>query len=222
MTSRTARWLETPHATILRRVIRKRMVFTMKKLVLVCAVFMAFSIAAGAQDYPKAEVFGGYSFVHFNVQETPSSDTAFNLNGGSASISFNPKAKLGLVADFGGYHGSPTVLGSSASVTQISYLFGPKVAMRSNARITPFGQALFGGVHQSTTITFQGIAPISVSSSANAFAMALGGGADAKVNKTIAIRVFQLEYMLTKFKDNFSNRQNGVRISTGIVFGFGG
>jgi opacity protein-like surface antigen len=192
----------------------------MKNLILVCAVLMTFSIAAGAQDYPKVEVFTGYSFIHTTVSLTPTRGDSFNLNGGSASISFNPTAKLGLVADFGGYHGSPTI-DFPTEQTRFSFLFGPKVAMRSD-KLMPFAHALFGGVHQSVEVTFPGIAPTTSSSSDSAFAMALGGGFDAKVGKKIAIRLFQVEYMFTKFKDNINNRQNGVRISAGIVFRAGG
>ncbi len=182
----------------------------MQKLILVCAVFSAFSIAAGAQEYSKVEVFGGYSFVHSSV------NTGTNFNGGSGSISFNPNAKLGVVADFGVYRGS-----TIDQVTRFTYLFGPKVAMRSKT-FTPFAHALFGGAHE--RVDFSGPLPpgIPASASENSFAMALGGGLDAKVHNKIAIRLFQVEYMLTTFKVGTDNRQNGARISTGIVFGFGG
>jgi hypothetical protein len=35
-----------------------------------------------------------------------------------------------------------------------------------------------------------------------------------------AIRVVQAEYLLTKFYDGLSNRQNNARISAGVVFHF--
>jgi opacity protein-like surface antigen len=190
----------------------------MKKLVL-CAVFLAFSTAARTQDYPKVEAFGGYSFDHSTLKETPTVNAGINLNGGTGSISFNPNRKLGLVAEIGGYHGSPNLEGPT-DLTKISYLFGPKVTMRSE-RLTPFAHALFGGVHESVTCPPAGTSPGSFTSTATAFGMALGGGFDVKVHKNIAVRLFQLDYVLTKFKDNFSNRQNGVRISTGAVFRFG-
>jgi opacity protein-like surface antigen len=86
--------------------------------------------------------------------------------------------------------------------------------MRSKEKVTPFVHALFGGVHESASA-------LGMSGSDSAFAMALGGGFDANINKNFAFRVVQAEYVLTKFSDGNKDRQNGVRISTGIVFRFG-
>jgi opacity protein-like surface antigen len=195
---------------------------TMKKIIWLSIFTLALGMAAMAQDYPKAEVFGGYSFAHSTFDTGGLGgigNIGVNLNGGSGSISFNPNKTLGLVADFGIYHGTPDVLGVGVGLTHVSYLFGPKLAMRSNEKVTPFFHALFGGVHEKASANIPGFG--SFSSTDNAFAMALGGGIDAKVHNNIAIRVVQAEYLLTKFNDLNNNRQNGVRISTGIVFRLG-
>ena len=39
----------------------------MKKLVLVAVLLLGFSIVAVAQDYPKVEVFGGYSYFRMDT-----------------------------------------------------------------------------------------------------------------------------------------------------------
>ncbi|HYL92042.1 MAG TPA: outer membrane beta-barrel protein [Alphaproteobacteria bacterium] len=187
----------------------------MKKLVIVCAVLAAFSIAAGAQDYPKVEVFGGYVFNHYNLDKV-----GFNLNGGTGSISYNPTQTLGLVADISVYHGNPKFGIAELDTTRVSYLFGPKLAMRSNPKFTPYVHSLFGSVHESVTVKFPGV-PSFPAETDNAFGMALGGGVDVKVHNNIAIRVAQVEYVFTKFRDAVDNHQSGVRISTGIVFRFG-
>ncbi|HEY6347906.1 MAG TPA: outer membrane beta-barrel protein [Candidatus Angelobacter sp.] len=178
----------------------------MRKLSWIFVLFLVLSISAAAQDYPKAEVFGGYSYVHTSVL-----GTGFNFNGASGSIAFNPKDWFGIVADFGGYHNGD--FGVSTNV--ITYLFGPKFAYRKNARVTPYFQTLFGGAHVGAS--FSGL-----SGSDSAFAMAIGGGIDAKIHPHVAIRVIQAEYLLTKFNDGSNNRQNNARISAGIVFRWGG
>jgi opacity protein-like surface antigen len=114
---------------------------------------------------------------------------------------------LGIVGDFGGYHWN----GSGVNANAITYLFGPKVAYRANSRFTPFGQVLFGGAHVSGS-TFSG------SASENAFALAVGGGADWNATPHIGVRLIQAEYLLTKFNDGVNNRQNNARISAGVVF----
>jgi len=157
-----------------------------------------------AQDeHPRAEAFGGYSYVRVSDQ-----GTSVNLNGGSGAISVNPNHWNELVADFGGYHFNQS--GVSGSV--ITYLFGPKIAFRGE-RVNPFAQALFGGAHISVPIG-------SSSASENAFAMALGGGLDVKVAQHFAVRLIQAEYLMTKFNDGANNRQNNARISAGIVVRF--
>lgn len=174
----------------------------MKRWALLCGVMLLSGVAVSAQDNPKVEVFGGYSYVHLSDSSV---DLSANANGGSGSVSFNPNNWLGVVGDFGGYEGSQS--GSSFNV--ISYMFGPKVAFRSSGRFTPFVQTLFGGARLS-----------SGGFSENGFAMAIGGGADANLTPHIGVRVIQAEYFLSKINDGGNNRQNNVRISAGVVFRF--
>lgn len=178
----------------------------MRKLACVSALFLALSLCAAAQDYSKAEVFGGYSYLHANV-----AGSGFTFNGGSGSFAFNPGHWWGVVADAGVYHNKDF----GVSTTLISYLFGPRFAYHGAGRATPFAQALFGGARADTSF-------IGISGTENAFAMALGGGIDARVTHHFAFRVAQAEYLMTKFNDGLNNRQNNLRLSTGIVYRWGG
>src|SRR5215471_2386302 len=178
----------------------------MRKLVWIFGLFLLLTIPAAAQDFPKAEVFGGYSYFHANIL-----GTGFNFHGGSGSIAFNLNHWLAIVGDVGGYHNGD--FGISTNV--ITYLFGPKFSYRRAGRITPFAQALFGAAHENENF-------IGVTASDNAFAMALGGGLDARVTQHVGIRLIQAEYLLTKFPDGENDRQNNARISAGIVFRWGG
>jgi len=89
----------------------------MKRWVLLFAAFLCFSAVASAQDAPKVEIFGGYSYFHFDAPGLASEEDPpilANLNGGSASVAVNPLKYLGLVADFGGYtSGESSDLGSA-------------------------------------------------------------------------------------------------------------
>ena len=174
----------------------------MRKLAWLFAMLLGCAMAAAAQDAPKAELFGGYSYMHSSL-----SGAGFNFNGGSGSIAVNPTDWFGIVGDFGAYHSGSFGIGT----TTMSYLVGPRFSYRKNETFTPYVHALFGGAH--VTAGFGG-----VSGSDSAFAMAVGGGLDAKVSKHVAIRVAQVDYVLTKFNDGGDNRQNSVRVSTGIVY----
>jgi outer membrane protein with beta-barrel domain len=177
----------------------------MTRLALLCGVLLLFTGVASAQDSPKVEAFGGYSFVRGNY-----AGLTYNFNGGSGSLAYNLTPWLGVVGDFGGYHWSGAGSTAGDDATVVSYLFGPKLAMRRGP-ITPFVQALFGGAHISGTPNV----------SQNGFAMTIGGGLDWNATAHIGIRVVQAEYLMTRFKGfgtNLGNNENNARISTGVVF----
>jgi opacity protein-like surface antigen len=183
----------------------------MRNLGCLVGLLLAVSMMAGAQDYPKVEIFGGYTYNHQSL-----GGTGFNFNGGSGSVAYNFTPVVGVVGDFGPYHNNI----SGVSTTQFTYLFGPQFTYRGNEHVSPFFHVLLGGAHDSSS--FSSGTTSSSSSSGNAFAIAMGGGLDAKVSPHIAIRVAQVDYLLTKFQDDQDNRQNNVRISAGIVFRWGG
>lgn len=184
------------------------------------------SIASAQEETPKVEVFGGYSYVRGNAGF---GIPGFNMNGGSASVSYNPNEWLGLVGDFGGYH-TGNIGGLPVDATIYTYLFGPKIAYREGRWIL-FGQTLFGGAHASASATVlgpsarvrpQGLVPLFYASgSTNAFAMAIGGGLDANITGHFGVRVIQAEYLMTRFGVVHSaDTQHNARISTGVVFRF--
>lgn len=189
----------------------------MNRLALLCGALLIFAGAASAQDYPKFDAFGGYSYLH--VSEF---NTGYNFNGGSGSLAYNFTPMLGVVADFGGYHWSgPFQNEGNLTINVVSYLFGPRVSLR-HGKFTPFAQALFGGAHGSfngsesctdARVRGQGGCP-SVSTSDNSFSFAVGGGLDWNATTHIGIRLIQAEYLMTQFLDS---TQNNARISTGVT-----
>jgi hypothetical protein len=179
---------------------------------------------------PKVELFLGYSYLRA-VPTLADGNRMVWLNGGSTSIAFNFNRYLGLVGDFGGFRDSEVKLANSSNAVDsngsaYTYFLGPRVSFRNNSRMTPFVQALFGGMHASqvtiSNCSSGGCIPLP---SENKFAMTVGGGLDIRVHPHFAIRIIQAEYLMTKF-ENFntgaSATQNDMRLSSGIVFRFGG
>jgi Outer membrane protein beta-barrel domain len=196
----------------------------MKHVALWCGLLLLFSGVASAQDNPRAEVFGGYSYLRVNAV-----GTEYDFNGGSGSLSYNPNGWLGLVGDFGGYYWSQ----SGVDGTGVTYLFGPKFAYRTR-KFTPFAQTLFGGAHFSGSTASAPMEPGVArprpevliiptgpfgSTSADGFAMALGGGLDWNATHHIGIRLIQAEYLYTRIGvSGVTDHQNNARISAGFVF----
>jgi hypothetical protein len=63
----------------------------MRNLVGIILLLVFISLAAVAQDFPKAEIFGGYQLSRQN---------STNLNGWNASLTGNYNRWLGLTGDF--------------------------------------------------------------------------------------------------------------------------
>jgi opacity protein-like surface antigen len=184
---------------------------------------------------PRVEVFLGYSYLR--AVPSPAEGNRLGwLNGGSASIAFNFNRYLGLVADFGGLDDTQLLFSGTganpsttadSSGTVFTYLFGPRLSFRGHDRLTPFGQVLFGGIHASQATLSSGCTGVGCTllPSESKFAMTAGGGLDVKVNHRLAIRIIQAEYLMTNFEDRTtgaSATQNDMRLSSGIVFRFGG
>jgi outer membrane protein OmpA-like peptidoglycan-associated protein/opacity protein-like surface antigen len=180
---------------------------------------------------PKVELFVGYSYLRA-VPAPSDGNRLVWLNGGSTSIAYNFNRHLGLVGDFGGFDDSQLQLTGTGTVpdssgTAYTYLFGPRLSFRNYSRITPFVQVLAGGIHASDVTlssgcTGAGCTPLPAE---NSFAMTAGGGLDFNMNRHFAIRLIQAEYLLTRFKNpttGASASQNDMRLSSGIVFRFGG
>jgi outer membrane protein OmpA-like peptidoglycan-associated protein/opacity protein-like surface antigen len=190
--------------------------FAMRKLIILAALVVLVSGAAMAQDYPKVELFGGYSFLRISPGEGLKGG---NLPGGwHASIAGNVNDWFGLAADFSGHYGSPDYgLGFGGIKTRAyPFTFGPRFSYRKNERFTPFAHAQFGGAH---------VNALGGGVSQNAFAMNFGGGVDAKINDRFAFRIGQFDYLPTRFDGPVSGNkawQHNFRFSTGIVFRFGG
>ena len=165
---------------------------------------------AAAQDTPKMDASLGYSYLR--TAPDTSGAPIVNLHGGSASLAYNLTNSFGIVGDFGGYH-VETVEGKPADFTVITYLFGPRYTYRrSESKVAPYGQILFGGAH----IGIPG-------GTDNAFAMSVGGGIDVISNAHVGIRLVQIEYLLSRFREGTPKHvvQHNLRVTTGVLFRFG-
>jgi len=187
--------------------------------VLVGAVAICVMATAQAQDnpQPKAEIFGGYAFLHPGVNVNGTSANLENVPAGwGAAATFNFVRHLGVTADFGGHYrtfntGDPFVGGTNIHLGTI--MFGPHVEFRT-AHFTPFAEGLFG-LHR--------VAPQNAGVSAdNAFGEAVGGGLDAHISRHLDLRLAQVDYIHSKHtfdSDNFSFNSIRYRAGVNILLG---
>ena len=169
-------------------------------LVILIAIFAA---SATAQETPKVEVFAGYAYA------------GSGSNGFDTSVIGNVNRWFGVGADISGQFSRLNDNGIREKINSTSFLFGPRFSVRKNKKVTPFIQAMFG-VSRIHTETNE-FGPL-VSFHDNSFGMAAGGGLDVRLNDSIALRVFQIDYLRTQF---FNQTQNKGRIAAGLVIRFG-
>jgi len=196
----------------------------MRRTNILLAIFLAAVFAltsapsAHAQDTPKWEVFGGYTYMHSNIVIT---NSTFNLNGGSGSAAYHVTDWFALVADLGVTH-QGAVAAKPFSLTITTYEFGPRVIWHNHTHLTPYAQVLMGGGRATGTLYTSslgtGLAPIG---SSNDFNFSAGGGVDWKINHGFSVRLAQAEYLHTQFPNNVNASQSNFRLSTGVVFSFG-
>ena len=174
----------------------------MKRLIWLFPAVLVLCVSnARAQETPRVEISGGYSYLAANLN-----GTRFYLNGGGASATENMNGWFGGRLEFNAYSGNDA--GKVVSAQTITY--GPVFSYRRFNRITPFAHVQLG-VQLATT------GYLGISANASKFAIAPGGGSDLALNRSTALRV-DGEYLITKF---LGLTQENASLSLGIVMHFG-
>ena len=173
----------------------------MQKAGFLLALVLFFSGAAAAQQTPKVEIFGGYSHLFGDLN-----DTSYNLDGVHFSAAENYNSWFGGVLDFSSHFGS----NAGTNINAQSIMYGPRFTYRKSRFVTPSVHALFGAIRGSAG--FDGISKPNYR-----FNMGFGGEIDLRINDRVAFRLVQADYMPTHF---LNLRQDNIRVSTGFVFRF--
>jgi hypothetical protein len=200
----------------------------MRKILLGVFLMVLVPLAVMAQsDYPKGEVFGGYSHFRANPSEFDELYEWTGMHGWNASVAGNFSKWFGVEGDFSGYYASPSILGYKISLLDVNYytlMGGPKLTYRNGA-VAPFAHFLVGAARGNFG---GGIGPYNLTlPDETALAAAMGGGIDINLGEHFAIRAVQADYLMTSFSpisefpfSGLDERQNNFRLSAGVVFRF--
>ena len=182
-------------------------------------LLLTFSLTATGlgQSVPHYGSTGGplefganYSWLHANA---PAGNCGcFSANSGSGDVVLNTPVAISAVGEVSGYHAS-RISGSTQNVTILNYLLGGRYTVGSRSRLRLYGQALFGISHESSNYTYV--------QSANAFAFSLGGGVHVPVGRHLGINIVQADWLHSALPNTVNNRQNDLRLGTGIYLVFG-
>src|SRR6266850_4070514 len=207
---------------------------------LLALLVLLFPISVAAQQTPKVEVFGGYSYLQLTEQSRTPLKSA-SLNGWNASVKLNVMPRIGLLADFGGNYGERgltpytinnltkpgeliRVEAAPGDMHQHTFLFGPEVRLFRRDRLTVNVRALMGVAHTNVLVLPlrepiqrpAGSPPITQRSfpSASMFAASFGGSVDYRITDRLSYRIVQPELLLTRID---TGNQYNFRLSTGLV-----
>ena len=209
-------------------------------LVLMCSATFALAQAPNKDDYPKFEVFAGYSAlgdytgeIGFTSNLKIGGNYATNNNGFEASVTRNFTRYIGLKADFSAHFNNsnsrglvtfcnPTCTTSTQDLhlkTRVyNFLAGPEFKARNSTRFTPFGYVLGGAAHTSAQFSTPGPPTFALlKKGENGFALALGGGLDIRASKRISIRG-STDYNPVFIQHSATGRRDFVRFSLGVLF----
>jgi hypothetical protein len=187
------------------------------------------------------EVTGDYSYLHFTP--TLGNVNTINFNGGGFDASFLFHGRFGIKGDLQFYANQSITAAFPTTITRVgtipagtyrgngtvqTYLFGPIVKAHMK-HFEPFGEVLFGVAHSDVISSFFNTiartpgATIPISTAQTPFALAAGGGLDLPLGHVFAIRVGEVDYLLTRFQNPVtgSNNQNNFRVLGGIQIRLG-
>jgi len=157
-----------------------------------------------AQEAPRFDVFGGFSYLRFNAKTIgyPDYTNLYGWNGGAFGAITR---RFGVAIDLSGNYGS--------EMSSYHFMIGPQYTWRRD-RSKFFVHALFGKAQNNVSI----VQPTRSGFESVGRSFGGGGGFDYDWKPKITIRVFQAEF----FHDNtFGTTQNDPRVSIGVVYHFG-
>lgn len=190
-----------------------------KLLIAVFVLFLAsnFAVAQTTSDAPRAELFGGYSYLRGD------GDGAHGFN---ADFTGYLNEWFGITGAVSGHYSSEGFseggLNVSADTSLHTFAAGPRVRFNlEDSPITPFAHALFGAARTSFDIDSNIGLPIDIGTSDTNFAMIFGGGVDFKLNDTFSVRAGQFDLVSTRISAGDQTAwDNNFRYSGGIVIRF--
>lgn len=159
---------------------------------------------AQAQDAPRLEFTGNYSYLRFDSFDLGfKNDTG--MNGGNVGVAYNITTRFAAIAEVGGNWGSPFKFYDGMGGGRYTY-------RRGNMAL--FGQGLFGRAKSRISL------PTSVVGSETNSDYAFGGGGGVSYDLTphFAIRAIQVDYLHSNL---FATSVNSFRFSAGVTYHIG-
>lgn len=191
----------------------------MKRLVYLALTALLLANISSAQNIPAIDIFGGYSYLNFDLPSNPSTGTSSQrlaLNGWDVSASVGLFHHLAVEGDFSG-HQLGNCENTTVNCSNFSYMGGPRFTLGNRAgRITGFVHGLAGRDRLDSPVS-------AFSTTDTSVAAAAGAGLDYWLFRHVGVQLGPVDYIYTNHLHNEGiSSQKSIRASGGIVFRFGG
>ena len=201
---------------------RRSRLFCLFAVAIVLLFLIPRAAFAQSDTNPKWDIFAGYQYFHPGITvpaafSDPNNPIPFKVadmtKGLGAALTYNLDRHWGAEFDLGENWGN----GNDASTVS----FGPRFIWRTDD--ANFFLHALGGLNRLSVPNLN---------EPNGVGVILGGGMDLPITKSIALRLFEADYVWTRL--NYSNyaspsfpglrhpSEEGVRLRTGLVFSWGG
>ena len=176
---------------------------------------------------PGTELFD--AALSYNYINAPDQDDVHDLHGFDTNLFLNVCPWLAFGGDFMAGWGNNTSRDlkniETVDLNRLVYMGGLRLSIRPRERVRLFLQALFGGAHDDTDekITGPNHFLITRDFSDSSWAFDASIGLDWRLGDHLSWRLLQVGYLGTDFSSSSNNDwQNNWRVSTGVVWSFGG
>jgi opacity protein-like surface antigen len=206
----------------------------MKRFLFVAVLIVLISGTARAQvDYPKVELFGGYSLLKLELPAdfaqtigipATTLNSKFLNQGFNVSAAENLSEYLGIVIDFRYNQGellkTQDIDSSHAiKIKSLSAMAGPRFTWRKNEILTPFVHAMAGMDYWRLVDKFEVMGnPGSYMVYDFGIGAAVGGGVDVTIHEKVSVRLIQADYYATRHGDKV---MSNINLAFGLVFRLG-
>ena len=186
------------------------------------AALLALTTTAGAQakpttqfgldpgQVPAMEVGVDYAYLHANAP--PAQCGCFSLQGVGGGFAINAVHGFSLVADIATAN-AKNVDGTPQNIRILNFLAGPRYSYRTHSRYTPYVQALFGRSLE--------LSNYAIVQNKYGFALSGGGGVNRAFGRYVGWKIVEADYIHSQIYNGSNNRQNDLRLTTGIFFRLG-
>jgi len=142
---------------------------------------------------------------------------SFWMQGGSVQVHGQFWRGWGVVADVSGLH-TANANGPGVGLDLVTVAFGPRYTwVAPHRRYAVFGQVLAG-----ETNGLNSVFPSSAGAkdTANGLALYIGGGVNVALQRHLALRAFEADWLRTQLPNATTNVQNNLRLGAGLIFRF--